>query len=105
MNTLEQLKEKFTSDKNKEYILTSVISHFYKSSNQKIKLKYDELLYDIFNKVATQVFLYETKSGNIYLEKINDIIIHELKQFIHKNLNNFNYEEPPVRDYHERDPI
>src|SRR6187399_317695 len=78
------LQSLFTSTKNANIIMNTVISFF--SDKYKIVLKNDEKFFETFNKVASTVFKYESKN-NISLEQLNTIVIGELINHLKKKLN------------------
>lgn len=88
---LKEMRDLFTSDENAEFIVFSVRESLYGVSGLNIDFEGKDF-FDIFNTVASSVFLYESKKFvadnenpvGASIERINSIVIREITRYIMK---------------------
>lgn len=92
MNSLEAL---FTKDTNVDFLIDKTIDNIFNISRIKIPSN-NKIFFDCFNKIATEIFKYESSNLNNTKESLNilnSIVIEELTNHILKNYNNLFKEE------------
>lgn len=88
---LKEMRDIFTSDENAEFIISSVKACLYGVSGIDLDFEGKDF-FDIFNTVASSVFLHESKKFALdnsktitaFIDKINSIVIREITRYIMK---------------------